>query len=93
MVGRASGSVAIGSKGGTPSSSELVREFGPSETVARSLAAADAPLKLWGDPTGKPEGRKDQADPSPRTRVTPNRFDEVIFGWFRRQDPQVPPAK
>jgi hypothetical protein len=61
-----SGSVAIGSKGGTPSSSELVREFGLSETVARSLAAADAPKKLRGDPdweTGREKGPSGSESP------------------------------
>jgi hypothetical protein len=35
---------------------QLAREFGPSETVARSLAATECLKKLPGEPDGKPTG-------------------------------------
>lgn len=80
--------------GGTPSSSRLVREFGPSETVARSLAATDARRSFRAARPGNRKGARTKRIRVPArgrrrtdsTNSPPGGFEERIPKFRQRNE-------
>jgi hypothetical protein len=83
-----SGTAAIGSEGGTPPPGVLAREFGLSETVARSLAAADAQRSFRANRPGNRKEKGPSGSESPHVGdAEPIRRN--AFGCFDERIPKL----